>query len=219
MNNIIINEYFKNEYLTPGQTYDNFVFENCSIEFLFEAKQLLEQSTNNNCKSHIIELTNLEEQLIEQTLKKCKSNFQKNIISRDYICSLIMREILSKIPNTEDEIAELNRLISSIKSGDLNSSIDFHAISPMPYEITEIIKKNGNTELNFFLINNQNPFLQSAINNFLSARTPYSIKVFTNNTQLPSSTDQAGNLIQSPHDFMRRNINDYITIIDSSKEK
>ena len=218
MRNIIIDEYFRSTYLTPGNTYDNFVFENCPEDFLIEAEHLLKNQTDNNI-ANIIKLTNLDERNIQQTLSQCKSDFQRIIISRDYICSLIMNEVLSKSPNTQKQLEKLSEFITATQNGDFNTVINLHSDCPMPFEITQLIKKYGNNELDIFLISNQDKFLQSAINNFLSARTPYSIKVFTNNEHLPSSTDQAGNLIQSPHDFIRKNVNDFITIIDSTREK
>ena len=218
MSNIIIDEYFRNTYLTPGNTYDNFVFENCPEDFLIEAEKLLKTQTNNNM-ANIIKLTNLDEQNIQQTLSQCKSDFQKIIISRDYICSLIMNEVLSKLPNTQEQSHKLREFITATQNGDYNTVINSHSYCPMPFEITQLIKKHGNNELDIFLISNQDKFLQGAINNFLSARTPYSIKVFTNNEHLPSSTDQAGNLIESPHDFMRKNIRNFITIKDCTQQK
>ena len=36
-----INKYFISAYLTPGETRDNFIFENCPLEFLEQAKDAL----------------------------------------------------------------------------------------------------------------------------------------------------------------------------------
>jgi len=60
MENIQISDYFKNYYLTCGKTHDNFIFENCPIEFMKEAKDLLSKSCNNT-KACVVSLTKQEE--------------------------------------------------------------------------------------------------------------------------------------------------------------
>ena len=64
-----------------------------------------------------------------------------------------------------------------------------------------MIKKIGKIELNIFLSDAENVFLQRAINNYLAAREPYSIRVFSNKNKFPCYYDQSGNVIQAVHDY------------------
>ena len=50
----------------------------------------------------------------------------------------------------------------------------------------------------------KNKYIQQAVNVFIASREPYSVKIFTNNDRLVTYYDLNGNLIESPHDFMRR---------------
>ena len=66
-------------------------------------------------------------------------------------------------------------------------------------------------------VNNQ--YLQQAINLFLSAREPYSVKVFTNSERLATYYDLNGNIIQCPHDFMTRDVRPFVEQSINEKEQ
>ena len=72
-------------------------------------------------------------------------------------------------------------------------------------------------ELNIFLDNTQNIYLQQAINNFISSREPFSVKLFATQERLSTYCDQLGNFIQSPHDYMNMNVNKFIENVDLEK--
>jgi len=214
---IKINEYFINSYLTPGATRDNFLFEGCSLEFLSCAKNLLEDKKTDTI-SCVIEIDDSLEKRLEKIYSCFDQNLHKRIISRDYIIAKIMLELLSKSNGDSEIIKDLNDGISAFYSGDSETVKAFHAVAPMPYEITNFYRKNQNFELNFILKNTTNVYLQEAINNLISSREPFSIKVFSNGN-LPTYFDQMGNFIQNPHDYMKRDTNSFIEDAPEQTEK
>ena len=206
---MIINEYFKEEYLTCGRTRDNFIFENCPIEFIKIAQELLNNDSV-DIKACNVTITSEEEKLLEQTLNMCLNDLQKNALERDFITANVMLEVVKGIKGREEEKKMFADGLMALLTGDFQKSKKFHLDCPMQSEIGSIARETGKIELNLFLIDTKSPYLQRAINNLISSREPYSIKIFTNNERLPSYRDQAGNIIQCPHDFMTRNVNDFI---------
>ena len=90
----------------------------------------------------------------------------------------------------------------------------------MPYDVARKSRKLGQKiELNIFLFHMDNIVLQQAINNFVSSREPYSVKIFTNKEKLSTYYDTNGNIIEWPHDYMRRNMNDFIEINNTENEQ
>lgn len=210
---MIINEYFKDAYLTCGKTRDNFMFAECPIEFIEAINDYLTESSA-DVKSCVIKITRKQEEKIEKTLSQFEHDIQKNFIARDYICSLIMLEILKGVSSEREEVRFLRQGIKAILHNDYLKVREFNINSPRPKSITNAVKRFGKIELNVILIDTKNTFLQRAINNFLSSREPYSIKIFTTNRYLPSYHDELGTLIECPHDYMRCNIKDYVQIVD-----
>lgn len=204
MKKTYIHQYFFDNYLTSGRTYDNFIFTKCSIEFLNKAKKYLSQKQD-DCNACIIELSRNDEISFEKTLDKCKSVYQQKILARDYICLLIMHKLIEKSSNTES-LQDIKNHLEVLINGDFESAITLHANAPFPHEITDYIKENKHSEINFLLKDTENKIIQSAINNFISSRTPYSVKIFTNNERLPSYYDESGTLIENPHDYMLRDL-------------
>jgi hypothetical protein len=119
-------------------------------------------------------------------------------------------EVVKDIPEKGMHFSILKEQIKAFYNNEFWKVKQFHATSFFPNDVAEYSKKFGKIELNFFLIETKNVELQRAINNFISSRTPYSIKIFTTNAKLSSYADQAGNLIQSPHDYMTRDVREYI---------
>ena len=201
-----INESYKNYYLTCGVTKDNFIFENCSTEFLNKAFLYLSKPANNVIPINIKLTTSLSDRL-KKTLNNFEDVLHKKLIARDFICSLIMLEIKK---NKNEVIDELNSIIKAILNCNIAEIKKYHTICPMPFEITKEFKKN-NFELNFFIENINDKFLTQAINNFVSSREPYSVKIFTNNN-LSTYYDQLGNKIECPHDYINLNYQNFILI-------
>lgn len=204
-----INEFFIKEYLTAGQTADNFIFENCPEEFLLLAKQKLIESAN-SVKPCCVTITKETETMVEKVLKSCEQEFQKKLLARDFITSLVMKEVLQDIIAEQDSYLQNQQVLFAFMLGDYESAKNMHGQSFMPHQVSQMSKKYGKIEVNFFLNNVSNIYIQQAINLFVSCREPYSVKIFTNLPHLCTYYDPQGNLIECPHDFMRRNVNNYI---------
>ncbi|MBR4998854.1 MAG: hypothetical protein IKY10_03140 [Clostridia bacterium] len=207
---LIIDEMFKSEYLTPGQTYDNFIFENCSNEFLEKAFKYLSKEAS-LVKPCNVQITNLLAEKVEKTLENCKDNFQVDALARDYVTALVMKEALKNITQAKHKYNDLIEQINAFYENDFDKVKQFYMNSFFPYEVADFSKKINKIELNFFLIDMKSKTIQKAINNFISQRAPYSVKIFTNNN-LASYYDQCGNIIQPPHDYMTRNVNEFVEI-------
>lgn len=207
-----INEYFKNTYLTCGNTYDNFIFEDCPIEFIELSYHSLKED-DNGVISCCIKLESKVSDALECSLNKCENEFQKKIVARSFFVSLFASEILKKTNNSDlFDTTILKNGICDILSGDFQKIKDYclHK-SPIPYDIKRVINKNIKIELNVFLIDVNNIYLQRTINNYISSREPYSVKLFSNK-KLVSYVDEVGNLIENPHDYMYVDINKFINI-------
>jgi len=203
-----IDKSFFNSYLTCGKTYDNFIFEKCPMDFLRLAKNSLNEDKN-GIKSVVVVITDKEEAMFEATFLHL-DGFHFKIMARNFVCSKILKEIIKNNEEYKSKYISLTNGINAMLNGDIDNAIGFNTEAPMPYNVTKLAKELGKIELNIFLINTKNIYIQQAINNFISSREPYSIKVFTNNLKLPSYFNQAGNPIECPHDFMRRNVNNFI---------
>lgn len=207
-----IDEHIINEYLTCGQTYDNYIFCNCPSFVMNFAYQNLAQQTNQLIPVNIL-ISRADEENIEKTINQSSNTTHRQLLYRDYLISLIIREIYKNSENKNTEIEELTEVISALTSGDLEKAKESHSKSPMPYEISMLSRKIGKIELNIFLNNTQNEELQRVINNLIYSREPYSIKLFTNNEKLLSYCTQNGEFIECPHDYTRIDINKYITTL------
>ncbi len=213
-----INDFFEKEYLIAGNTYDNFVFEGCPDEFLNYAKIALKRS-NGDVKPCVVFIDRKTEELVEQTLSHYDNEVQRQILARDFIVALVLQQVV-RDTDVDKKTKNLFKLqIESFLSEDYKMARRLHAFSYMPNEVRGLINSVGEIELSFILNKTANVELQQAINNFLSAREPYSVKVFTNNDRLVSYYDQAGNIIESPHDFMRRDVNRFIEAESESGEE
>ena len=204
-----INEYFESEYLTAGRTYDNFVFEKCSNEFLRAAKLRLGKISN-EVKPCVVFLDRMKESCAEKTLDCCESEFQKKILARDFVMALIFKELLKHKTNEQVSIEFVNSQLDAFLRGDFEAVKQMHSSSFMPHDVRQMAKELGKIELNFFLENTENKYFQQAVNVFISSREPYSVKIFTNSDRLVTYYDLNGNIIECPHDYMRRDVNEFI---------
>lgn len=202
-----IDAYFEKEYLVAGNTYDNFVFENCPSEFLAVAKHKL--STGEKVKSCCVSLTKKEEQAFEKIAACCATDLQKKVLARDFVVALVLNQLLKgsdKVEKYEFASAQVNAFFE----GNFEKVKTMHGESFMPHDIKRLAKEFGKIELNLFLSEMKSVVLQQAVNLFLSSREPYSVKLFTSGEKLSTYYDLNGNLIESPHDFMRRDVNKFI---------
>lgn len=220
MRKIKIDKYFIDYYLTCGKTRDNFIFENCPIELIIKAEDLLLNSTADaETKACFIKFDREIEKELEKTLSYCDNDFQKSLIARDFFVSVFMEKLLELSNKNIEQRETIKKGIDAILDGDFESVKKYHSHCPMPYDVSKTTKEIGRFELNLFLIGTENRYLQQAINNFISSRERYSIKVFTTNKKLPSYLDQNGNFVQCPHDYIMVKTNDFIRFEEKNFEK
>ena len=203
-----INKFFEEEYLVPGNTYDNFIFENCPIDVLELAKVKLKEG-NTQVKPCVVFLSREKESCVEPIINNCKEEYHKKILARDYVVAMIMKQLL-KYTSYEEEKALVDIQLKAFLENNFVKVKEMHSLSFMPYDVKRMAKKIGKIELTFILENTQNKYIQQAINIFISSRESYSVKIFTNKEKLSSYYDLDGNMIECPHDFMRRDINNFI---------
>ena len=212
---IIIDEMFKSQYLTCGKTYDNFIFENCPKKFVeYALTSLSEEAEIKPCN---VKITHKMEEKVESTLANCTNKIQQDILARDFVTLLVMKEVLKNIPEKSEEYDNITEQIKAFYGNDFLKVKQCYANSYFVSDVADFSKNNQKIELNFFLIELNSKTIQKAINNFISSRTPYSIKVFTTNSRLVTYYDQAGNLIQPPHDYMTRDVNRFIEFCDKDE--
>lgn len=214
MKKLIIDDYFIKEYLTCGCTKDNFIFENCPIDILDEAKIRLAEDCN-GVQSCCVEFGTDEVDCIKEILGQFDSDYAKKLIGRDFVCCKIMQS-LSNIDTDKEEYDCMTTILNSFLTKDIDIIRRFHSDCPMPYNITSRAKSIGDIELNIFVYGVFDKYTQQAINNFISSREPYSIKMFLID-KMSSIYDQLGNFIQSPHDYMTRDVGKYIELVDSDE--
>jgi len=214
---IKINDYFKNYYLSCGNTRDNFIFENCPKDFITLAQKSLNQNSEKVKSCNILLTTDIENKL-NKTLEKFENDFQKKIIANGFFITLFLREIVKEQNYEKEKLNFLENGIAALLTGDIKNVKDYIINSPTPLDIEKTIKEIGKIELNIFLVDTQNIYLQQAVNNYISSRLPYSVKIFTNK-QLPTYYDQNGNFIQAPHDYMNVNVYNFIEKPSSDLEK
>ena len=212
-----VDEYFKSYYLNCGKTRDNFLFENCPKELVLYARQCLSEPKN-NVKPCVVTIMPKLENDMEKIFSQCKDDLQKSFFARDLVCSIIMCEMLKGDKMFEQERVLFYDGIRCILRGDFEKAKEYHIKNaPMPYEVSQIVGQIGKIEIDIFLLDTNNKFIQQAINNFVSSREKYSVKVFTTNKTLPSYRDQLGNFIQSPHDYMAIDVNKYVKLNENVK--
>lgn len=216
MNNVDIEENFKNYYLTCGQTYDNFIFEQCPMDFMCVAQKLLSQPKNNIKPCNIIVGRKQQDDLI-RVFSNCVNAYQKKALARYYFTTLVIAEFFKGIDN--EKFKEIKGQLQCFENNDFENIKRNFVEGYMPYDIARLSQKTGQKiELNIFLIDVDNNEFQQAVNNLISSREPYSVKLFTNHS-LATHYDQNGNLIQCPHDYMTRDISKFVTIQKIDEEE
>lgn len=129
-----INEFFENEFLRVGCTYDNFIFENCPNYFLSLAKEKLSVINNNTKPVNIVINRELEERF-EKTIINFNNDFHKKILARDFICALIMKKIFDYTNEYCEEKNNVNNQINAFLNNDFNKVKEMHSTSFMPFDV------------------------------------------------------------------------------------
>lgn len=212
MENMLINKSFAEEYLACGQARDNMVFTACSNRVLDWIKNYLKNSQQKDILA-VVELSRQDEMGFEQILESCTDEFQKNLLSQEFITSCVLRSAMINAGSKDDFLSPIeicNKFLDACQRGDFEGVKQLYTKAPMQYQVAYFVRKYGRLEMDFFLCDTQNKYIQRAINNFLSAREPYCVKVFSNTNLLPSYITSNGQRVESPHDYIDMNINNFL---------
>ena len=218
MKKLVVNDYFRKEFLDCGNTYDNYIFHDCPKDFLPFAYDSLSKD-DIYVRSCNVRITRQDEDNVEYTLKECSSELQRIILCSDYVNSRVLKEVYKDIKEKGAHFAVLKETIKAFDEGQLWRVKQLHTCSPFMHDIIDAYKKFGAFEINFFLEDTENILIQKAVNNFISSRAPFSVKLFTNLEHLPTYLDEGDNRIEAPHDYLSMNVRDYITYEEMSAEE
>lgn len=205
-------KYFVDAFLTAGNRGDNCVFTNCSEDVLKFVQETLEQESADGV-AHIISLSDGVVGAFEEACEDFEE-FYVPILARGFVNGLVMKSLLesktSELTGREKILLQdINQGLEDMLSCDSNGIVDYLKRAPMSFDISNFIEKNGRHEIVFILRDMKNRRLQQAVNNFLSERSKYVIKVFSDSS-LASVLDEGGNLVQCPHDYVSIDIKHFI---------
>ena len=215
MEKIKISEVFMQQYLSVGNLQFNTVIPSCPMPLVEIAKASLAKS-NDWAKSCIVEINREQELLVEKTLDSFENDDDKKLIARDFVCSLIMIELLKGDINKSAQSNLMKVGVKAICGKNQMPAKEYHKFAPMPCDISFKAMRLKKVELTFLLINTENKYIQQAINNFLSSRDLHlKTKIFTTNEILPSCYDQMGSLVQSIHDYILVSTDSFVDYNDN----
>lgn len=196
---------FYNSYLTCGVVKDNTIFENFALKEYSNAMANLKITATCECRPVIIYIKRKDEEIVEMALKGCKNDYEITILTQHFFRCVYMLNILNAF-NLDSAKGytkkQLEQYIYNFQNGNLNQLKEDYRHAPCAYDINRLLTSLPKMELNIFCENTQNKYLQRSINDFIFARLPYAIKVFTNTQRLSQYITSNGDLLQAPHDFM-----------------
>ena len=207
-----INDYFIKNFLIPGKTRDNYIFTNCPKCFLQVVGEYC-KTNNTDVKPCCVALSKVDNEIINNLFLKCNNELQKKLVSDEYILQLVLMEIYKNEPKFLEDYDKINKLNNELKLGNLSGVFGDY----ISENIQDFCKNVRPIELNFILRGIDNQYLQSAVNNYISTRNPYSVKVYADK-DLCNYYDLAGNIIEPVHDYIGMDINQFITSADSTDE-
>ena len=192
--------------MTTGARHssDNVVVVNCSSDFMRMAKDRL--VSNNDCKAINVVINANVNDSVSKFLDLVDDKDHQKMFTRTFIASIIMHEVLNNYDNVNDifeyDVEDLSRGISAFLAQDLISVREYHIQhAPWSMDIERVVRKYGKMELNIFIPNMVDIRIQREINNYISSRLPFCVKVFTNEDRLSSYQTSFNEVIQIPHDF------------------
>ena len=209
-----LSKYFVDTFLTVNpRGGDNCVFTNCPEEVLSLAEEKLVEPRKVGV-SHVIPISCEIADAFEDACEDFDKVFFPKIIARGLVNGLVMKSLLeskkSALSKSEREMLDaVNQGLEDILSCDYDGISDYLKCAPTHFDISSFIEDNGRHEIAFVLRDMKSKGIQQAINNFLSARSRYVIKVFSD-AELASCLDEGGNLVQCPHDYTSIKISHFI---------
>lgn len=193
-----ISKVFNDNFLTPGSRRGHFVFADCPVNFLNIVKRLVMQNGGKG-KSCVVEITRNLEWQFEQTIKPCRIESRKKLLARCLFETLFMRKMMCAKDMHEFigdvTINDLNQGIEALCGGDYKKAVEYYKQHKTLW-IHKLIDFYPRMELVVILKGTKNPYIQQAINSYLTMRSPATIKLFTDNDPLPNRRTTGGQPLQ-----------------------
>lgn len=209
-----INKSFIDNYLLTSGAVDNYLFENCEINFIKEICDIL-KSGKSEKRQCIVRVTKDEEHMVLKLLSQCSNQMERTILVRDFVNSKIMLEVYRGV--NKEEFERCSKHLSAFYNADMWCAKENHKDGVVfPYDIINFVKNEHKFDLNVVFEDIESFEIQRAFNNYMSARLPLSVKFF-HTSKMASYADETLNLIQSPHDFISVNPNNFIEKINNSE--
>ena len=142
---------------------------------------------------------------LETLLDKEDEKFRKGLLADFFVSSILIDNFLSqgKIKNDCHYLLEHHKEnIKILESGDYEKLIENINNFPRSYDVKDIIQKSNITEINIFLPNNRNKFLQQAINNIIYNDRTFFIRFFTCDTFPASMKMTNGEKLLNREDYL-----------------
>jgi len=191
-----LSKYFVDNFLTVNpRGGDNCVFTNCPEEVLSIAEDRLLSNQKSGC-AHVISISDAICDAYEEAVEGYDPMFFPKIVARNLVNGLVMKSLLeskkSALSKSEREMLDaVNQGLEDILSCDYDGMVEYAKNAPTHFDISSFIEDNGRHEIAFVLRDAKSKRIQQAINNFLSARSRYVIKVFSD-AELASCLDEGG---------------------------
>lgn len=207
-----LNEFFIKEYLSCGKTYDNYILLDCNKELIKFAITNLYGTQDENCRCINICFTREEEERLEKVFILCAEDYQRQILANSYFNAKFLLHMLKEYNITYRGFSKefLEGKINEYLSGDYTKVVNAYKNMPTAFDVSQLVKKISHFELNVFCVDINNKHVQMSINDYISSRLSYSIKLFTNSKCLATNYSSNGQFMQSPHDYLNIDVSKFI---------
>lgn len=193
----------------------HFVFFNISKEECKEIEKFL-ISKDRHFKNCFIYFDEKDERKFDIICGSCENEFQRNLIARAYVGTKIMMHLISNF-----EVYKNRELyLSCINSTIIMESLNNYSIAknlgnfPSKTEVQNLLKDVPDFDLNIVILNTKRKLLQQAINDYISADTDLSVKIFTDKKELNSYKTTSGQTIAEKTDFEIKSLQKHKPQID-----
>ena len=193
----------------------HFAFFNLKREECKEIENFL-ISKDKHFKNCFIYFDEKDERKFDIICGSCENEFQRNLMARAYVGTKIMMYLVSNFEVYKNREVYL----SCINNAIIMESLNNYAISknlgnfPSKTEVQNLLKNVPDFDLNIVILNTRRKLLQQAINDYLTADTDLSVKVFTDKNEFNSFKTTTGQTIAEGIDFERKSLDKHKPQID-----
>lgn len=185
----------------------HFVFFNVSKDDVNQIKKFL-ISKDKHFKNCFIDFDEKDERKFDVICASCENEFQRNLLARAYVGTKIMMNLVSNFEVYKNRELYLNCINNTITMESLNN----YAIAknlykfPTKTEVQNLLKNVPDFDLNIVVLNTKRKLLQQAINDYITADTDLSVKIFTDKNEFNSYKTTAGETISEGDDYFVKSL-------------